>query len=311
MNPVLLYPLIFLAIYTSISHFSKEIDIVVYLGIAIYYTLINPGYGICATVFVLILHSINRRRQEGFAGDATDADADEPDIVPLHIYQTWNTKDLPPKMAACVESVKKDNPEFKHHLYDDAECREFIESHFEPDVLAAYDSLIPGAFKADLWRYCILYEKGGVYLDIKYKCNGDFRLVNLADDNCFVREYNGEGTGLADKPVYTGFMISKPKNPVFMKCIQRICQNVKNKYYGRDNTEPTGPILMGAYFTDSEKAAMKYSYHEIQGVGHIRHIDDGVDILSWYPEYRAEQKTGSKTSYWEDLWMARKIYGES
>ena len=46
----------------------------------------------------------------------------------------------------------------------------FIKSHFSKRVLYAYDKLIPGAFKADLWRYCIIYINGGIYIDIKYEC---------------------------------------------------------------------------------------------------------------------------------------------
>jgi mannosyltransferase OCH1-like enzyme len=237
------------------------------------------------------------------------SDDDESEI-PRHIYQTWHSSEMPPKMKACVDSVKKDNPEFEHHLFSDEDCRKFIEDNYDEEVLHAYDSLLPGTFKADLWRYCVLYEKGGVYLDIKYKCNDGVRLRDFASDNFFAREYNGEGTGLSEKPIYTGFMISKPKNPLFKKCINRICRNVKNKYYGHDNTEPTGPILVGSYFTEEEKAAIDYAYHEKDDVGHIRRISDGVDVLSWYPEYRAEQKKRAKTGYWKDMWLERKIYAE-
>lgn len=35
-------------------------------------------------------------------------------IIPLNIFQTWYTKKLPVKMSECVESIKKDNPEFKY-----------------------------------------------------------------------------------------------------------------------------------------------------------------------------------------------------
>ena len=35
-----------------------------------------------------------------------------------------------------------------------------------PQVRQAYDSLIPGAFKADLFRYCVLLIYGGVYADV-------------------------------------------------------------------------------------------------------------------------------------------------
>lgn len=319
MKPILFYPLIFFAIYIwakRIFHINN--DITIYLFITMYYTVIKPRYGVFSALILLIFHRISiDRERESLVGNRENSDIKKrddmvsgEDIVPKHIYQTWHSDKMPPKMAECVKSIKRDNPEFDHHLFTDEDCRKFIKDNFDKDVLDAYDTLVPGAFKADLWRYCILYEKGGVYLDIKYKCNEGVKLKDLATDNFFVREYNGEGTGLAEKPIYTGFMISKPKNPVFMKCIRRICRNVKNKYYGYDNTEPTGPILVGSYFTEEEKAALEYAYHEKNDVGHIRRIKDGVDILSWYPEYRSEQKKGSKTGYWKDLWLERKIYGE-
>ena len=51
-------------------------------------------------------------------------------------------------------------------FYDDKECRDFIKEHFHKNVLLAYDALIPGAFKADLFRYCELYINGGWWFDI-------------------------------------------------------------------------------------------------------------------------------------------------
>ncbi len=72
-------------------------------------------------------------------------------VVPLNIYQTWFTKDLPPKLRQRVELLKFQNPQFNHHLFDDNDCRKFIKTHFKSDVLGAYDTLIPGAYKADLW----------------------------------------------------------------------------------------------------------------------------------------------------------------
>lgn len=38
--------------------------------------------------------------------------------------------------------------------------------HFPSEVLEAFDILIPGAFKADLFRYCVLFIYGGVYADV-------------------------------------------------------------------------------------------------------------------------------------------------
>ena len=88
-------------------------------------------------------------------------------VIPLNIYQTWHTKDLPPLMRNAVNKIIRMNPRFNYKLFDDNDCRNFIKDNFNEDVLNAFDTLIPGAYKADLWRYCILYKNGGVYLDIK------------------------------------------------------------------------------------------------------------------------------------------------
>lgn len=52
-------------------------------------------------------------------------------IIPLKIYQTWYTKNLPPKMKERVELLKVDNPQFEHCLFDDNDCREFIKNNFQ------------------------------------------------------------------------------------------------------------------------------------------------------------------------------------
>jgi mannosyltransferase OCH1-like enzyme len=148
-------------------------------------------------------------------------------IIPLHLYQTWHTKDLPQKMKENLEFNKYANPKITFHLYDDSECREFIKNNFEQDVLDAFDNLIPGAYKADLWRYCILYIKGGIYLDIKYKCVNNFKFIALTEKEHFVRDR-------PDNYVYTGLIVTLPQNEIMRNCIYQIVENVKNKFYGSD-----------------------------------------------------------------------------
>ena len=91
-------------------------------------------------------------------------------IIPLHLYTCWHTKDLPSLMKENYDYLVQSNPKITFHLYDENDCREFIKNNFEPDVLHAYDSLIPCSYKSDLWRFCVLYKNGGIYMDIKYRC---------------------------------------------------------------------------------------------------------------------------------------------
>ena len=78
-------------------------------------------------------------------------------VVPKIIYQTWPTKNLTRNMAWVVNRIKTTHPDFEYHLFDDNDCRKFIKEHFNMETLWAFDKLIPGAYKADLWRYCGRY----------------------------------------------------------------------------------------------------------------------------------------------------------
>ena len=109
--------------------------------------------------------------------------------IPKHIYQTWRTKTaLPPKMQECMQHNSRLAPEYVHHLYDDADCRAFIAAHFDAEVLQAYDALIPAAFRADLWRYCVIFVNGGVYMDAKYRLTGPLDDWLHGNDGVFVLE---------------------------------------------------------------------------------------------------------------------------
>ena len=230
-------------------------------------------------------------------------------LIPKKIYQTWVSHDLPPVMKQCTQKLQKDNPEFEYYLYDDEECRKFIAEHFDNSVLNAYDSLIPGTFKADLWRYCVLYINGGIYLDIKFQCENGFKLIQLIDNSsAWVKESD-------PLVIYTGLLVCEPKNEKMWKSIHQLVQNVKNKYYGRECTSPTGPDLFGKYFTTYEKSKIHYYYYderypntELEKRGFIKDLNNGQIILSHYPEYRKEQKQFAKTGYWQDLWRQRNIY---
>ena len=49
--------------------------------------------------------------------------------------------------------------------FNDQDCLSFI-IKVGGKYLQAYQSLIPNAYKADLWRYIILYHKGSFYGDL-------------------------------------------------------------------------------------------------------------------------------------------------
>ena len=222
-------------------------------------------------------------------------------VIPLNIYQTWHTKDLPPLMKNAVNKIIYNNPGFNYQLFDDNDCRNFIKDNFDTNVLNAFDSLIPGAYKADLWRYCILYKNGGVYLDIKYAPFNGFRFINLMEKEHWVLDMDKNG-------IYNALIVCKPNNEILLKAINKVVDNVKNRFYGNSPLEPTGPLMLSQFFTQNDKKNFDM-YHDIyQSVENRFIFLNGYLVLKSYNSYLNEHNKNKKVDYYGSLWVSRNIY---
>lgn len=268
------------------QYLKRDVDIV---GIHAYYALTENAENICQ-----IIESITQSTE--YMNIKNKQKTSNNSIIPLNIYLTWYTKNLPPKMQENVDNLKQTNPEFTFNLFDDEDCRNFISKHFNLDVLAAFDKLIPGAYKADLWRYCVLYINGGIYLDIKYSCINDFKLIELTESEHFVR----------DRPehcIYNGLMCVCPNNPIMIKCIRQIVKNISNNYYGHSILHPTGPGLLGNYFSPDEISNFNLNFDYDNFIFYNNKI-----VLKTYEMYRSEQKQNQIVEHYSILWLNKNIY---
>ena len=223
--------------------------------------------------------------------------------VPLKIFLTWETKNLPVNMYNNIMLLHKMNPEFDIYLYDDQDRINFIKDNFESDVLEAYNSLIPGAYRADLWRYCIIYKYGGVYIDIKYHTyipliefikESEFTFSNGDSDLC-KDSYDG-------KEIQITFFISSPSNQIFKDSIDEIVHKTKNKDYGQNRLDITGPCVLtrninkvhGKNFDQYIK--LKYKWRPTDNVVSIYKKNTDILFASSYIEYRNNQQNYFKNN---------------
>lgn len=68
-------------------------------------------------------------------------------LVPKIIHQTWFepvTEEKYPNFSRLIESWKKSG--WEYYFYDDESAREFLSTHFPPEVGEAYDSITPGEY---------------------------------------------------------------------------------------------------------------------------------------------------------------------
>ena len=235
-------------------------------------------------------------------------------VIPLVCYTTWHTKNLPPLMKKNYTELCDNNPEIKFLLFDENECKIFIKNNFSNEVYNAYNILSPSSYKADLWRYCVLFINGGIYLDIKYNTVNNFHLKYLCSQEHYTFDHTGNKKSFWEDNefgIYTSLIVCKPKNEILKKSIDMIVENVETYYYGKNALYPTGPGVLGKSFKN-----IKYSkdMEFIKEVDIFHHEESNAIvyknnvILDIYKSYRDEQKEYQSNLHYSELWKQRNIY---
>jgi hypothetical protein len=165
-------------------------------------------------------------------------------VIPKRIFQTWKYKQISDELQNVVGLWKTFNPDYEYLLMDDNDCMQFIRENFDDSVLQAYTRIIPGALKADLWRYCVLYIHGGVYVDLDTICVNsldkfinNYEFVSVVDLNR--NRYEGRHN------LFNSFIASVPNHPIMLGCINRIVHQVLTNTIPQSNLDKTGPGVLG------------------------------------------------------------------
>jgi len=163
--------------------------------------------------------------------------------IPKKIFQTYKNNEFHNiHHYNAYQNLIEFNPDFEYYFYNDIECRKFIIEHYDHEILNAYDKLYPCAYKADLFRYLIMYKFGGVYLDNKYILrNTLYSILDSNDRNvyCYDKKINC---------ILNSILISKAGEKKYDLIIKRIIDNIKNNFFGECPLHPTGPRLFYEYF---------------------------------------------------------------
>jgi len=168
-----------------------------------------------------------------------------PGNIPLTLFGTgpWPRSALPEKLKLIFKAFENLNPGFRHVYLDDDDSDTFVSRNFSM-IYPFYENLIPGAYRADVLRLCLLLTHGGFYSDV-----GQIHLVPMREicqlevAELFLvaepTEYNG---------IYNSFMAAPRGHSLIAKFLDAVIENISEKRYGIDFLDITGPKCLGRVF---------------------------------------------------------------
>jgi mannosyltransferase OCH1-like enzyme len=231
--------------------------------------------------------------------------------IPNVIFGYWHNKELPPGMMATVEHVRQMNPGFEYIIFTEDDAKEFIRKEYSNDVLRAFNCLKPSSYKSDLWRFCVLYRYGGIYIDVKFDTDVPFKDIIPSDGIIYVKDRDGHCGG--GNGCYTAMIVSPPGNIVFKYCIDEIVENCKTKNYRGGSLDVTGPCLLSRMI-DKYETPGRLKNSEFRAVMPAKQMEiyKGYKRIAYeYSTYRIEQNMIQKEGkHYGQLYNERDIYNE-
>jgi hypothetical protein len=178
--------------------------------------------------------------------------------ISRNIFQTVADRAaLSQDYADSVARLKTLNPDWSYACYDDAEVKAYIRTHVSPADWEAIECLNPryNVVLADLFRYLVIYNEGGVYLDIKSTAEEPLSKV-LRPEYTFVisqwqnrvgEQYQGAGLHAETMDVPGGefqqwFLIAEAGHPFLKAALERALRNIRTYTPKRFGTSKQGVL---------------------------------------------------------------------
>lgn len=161
--------------------------------------------------------------------------------IPKIFHQTNYTKSLKPEVERSIKDMLSLNKKWVHYLYDDKDIEEFILHCYGEKIWSYYQRIDPfyGAARADFFRYLLMYERGGVYLDIKTTVKSDLDSLIRPDDEFLLSYWDNEPGDLHEGQQFVPELghiargeyvqwciITRPKHPLLLEVITRVLQMI-------------------------------------------------------------------------------------
>lgn len=189
--------------------------------------------------------------------------------IPKKIWQTNFSEKCTLPMYLNFKHNRALSSDFEYHYVSTEERDGYVKAHASERVYSAFKRLTDGAAQADLWRLLVLYNEGGVYMDIDATLVKPLSQSLGTNQQVFIKNY-GEFTNF--------FLATTPKSELFHDFLEQVVSNIENYSANENKTvfDVTGP---GALFSVLKTREIHYQAHQsicIQGAftnEHFQYMD--------------------------------------
>jgi len=257
-------------------------------------------------------------------------------FIPKILWRTskFELHEAPEAIHTSLSSAAKMNPDYTQVYVSDSNILTFISAEF-PQYLRQYNSLLPGAYKADLFRLLILYKYGGVYNDIGHEYVVPLsEIISYGDE--FVAATEDNKMKSFQHALHNSFIATYPNNPLVWAMIECVVEDVGTCKYNSDPLDVTGPAALGHAFNawkanqrcgrhasfagyDDKMPRGRTTVHGMQmtTLSHDsqnrRLIYNGKTVINtkFKDYYKLLYNTDKDKSTYDKMWKARQIYDVS
>ena len=219
-----------------------------------------------------------------------------PSGIPKIIFKTspFKIESMNIEIIRTLSNLKRLNPDYSIYYFDDHDIERSLK---DLGYLEIYLKLIPGAFRADFWRYIILEKYGGCYSDIGHDFLVPFDTIIENESLILTTEfYQG---------IHNGLMCCKQGCKFMSEAKNRCIININNHDYGTIDTDITGPVMLSKIKINER---VKWLTHQIGIIPELYCITfkNKVLINTKFSNYNLIMYL-SKDNY-HRLWSLKKVF---
>ena len=107
--------------------------------------------------------------------------------IPRVVYQTAESRGVHPLHAKSIINFRQLNPELSFLLFDREARDDYMKKNWsDHPILDVYQRALVGQMQADIFRYCIVFERGGYYFDYNKGCSVPLHTLHPAESEGLV-----------------------------------------------------------------------------------------------------------------------------